>query len=91
MSQPVELPRWLDVAVLPAVNLALALLVAGIVVALVGFQPGQVLALLIKGAFGSRPASATRCTTPPPSSSPGWPWRWPSTAACSTSAAKARP
>ncbi len=54
MSQPVELPRWLDVAVLPAVNLAFALLVAGIVVALVGFQPGQVLTLLIKGAFGSQ-------------------------------------
>src|SRR5512137_2788121 len=53
MSQPVELPRWLDLAVLPAVNLALALLVAGVVVALVGFQPGQVLALLVKGAFGS--------------------------------------
>lgn len=54
MSQPTDLPRWLDVAVLPAVNLALALLVAGIVVALVGFQPGQVLSLLIKGAFGSQ-------------------------------------
>ncbi len=54
MSQPVELPRWVDVAVLPAVNLAFALLVAGIVVKLVGFQPGQVLALLIKGAFGSK-------------------------------------
>ena len=26
MSQPLELPRWLDVAVLPAVNLAIALL-----------------------------------------------------------------
>ena len=54
MSQPVELPRWMDVALLPAVNLAVALLVAGVVVALVGFQPGQVLALLIKGAFGSK-------------------------------------
>ena len=53
MSQPVELPRWMDVALLPAVNLAVALVVAGIVVALVGFQPGQVLALLVKGAFGS--------------------------------------
>lgn len=30
MSQSVELPRWLDVAVLPAVNLAFALIVAGI-------------------------------------------------------------
>ena len=53
MSQPVELPRWMDVAVLPAVNLALALLVAAGVVLLVGFNPGQVLALLVKGAFGS--------------------------------------
>ncbi|MEO8161739.1 MAG: hypothetical protein ABI588_09995, partial [Arenimonas sp.] len=38
---------------LPAVNLAFALLVAGVVVALVGFKPGEVLALLLKGAFGS--------------------------------------
>jgi len=54
MTQPVELPRWMDVAVLPAVNLAFALLVAGVVVMLVGFEPGQVLALLVKGAFGSQ-------------------------------------
>ena len=54
MSQPVELPRWMDLALLPAVNLALALIVAGIVVTLVGFQPGQVLALLFKGALGSK-------------------------------------
>jgi simple sugar transport system permease protein len=53
MSQPVELPRWLDVAVLPAINLAFALLVAAGVVLLVGFNPGQVLTLLVKGAFGS--------------------------------------
>jgi simple sugar transport system permease protein len=53
MSQPVELPRWIDVAVLPAVNLACALLVAGFVVKLVGFNPAQVLSLLVKGAFGS--------------------------------------
>jgi simple sugar transport system permease protein len=54
LSQPVELPRWMDVAVLPAVNLAIALLVAGGVVLLVGFKPGEVLALLLKGAFGSK-------------------------------------
>ncbi len=54
MSQPVELPRWADVALLPAINLAVALLVAGLVVALVGFQPLQVLTLLLKGAFGSK-------------------------------------
>ncbi len=54
MSQPLELPRWADVALLPAINLAVALLVAGLVVTLVGFQPLQVLTLLIKGAFGSK-------------------------------------
>ena len=54
MSNPTELPRWMDVAVLPAVNLALALLVAGVVVKLVGFEPAQVMALLVKGAFGSK-------------------------------------
>ncbi len=54
MRQSTELPRWLDVAVLPAVNLAFALLVAGVVVALVGFDPLAVLGLLVKGAFGSQ-------------------------------------
>lgn len=53
MSRPVELPRWADVVLLPLFNLAVALLVAGLVVKLVGFQPLQVLQLLIKGAFGS--------------------------------------
>ena len=54
MTQPAELPRWIDVAVLPLVNLAFALLVAGIVVLIVGFEPTQVLTLLVKGAFGSQ-------------------------------------
>jgi simple sugar transport system permease protein len=49
-----ELPRWIDLVLLPAVNLTIALLVAGIVVLLVGQSPIQVLTLLIKGAFGSR-------------------------------------
>jgi len=52
-AQPVELPRWMDVALLPAVNLSLAMLVAGVVVTLVGFDPAQVLTLLFKGALGS--------------------------------------
>ena len=54
MSQPLEMPRWLDLFVLPAFNLALALAVCGVVVLSVGQSPGHVLALLIKGAFGSR-------------------------------------
>jgi len=54
MSTPHELPRWIDLGVLPALNLAVALLVAGGVVLLVGQDPAQVLTLLVKGAFGSR-------------------------------------
>ena len=53
MSRPVELPRWVDIAVLPLVNLALALAVAAVVVAGIGLSPVQVLSLLVKGAFGS--------------------------------------
>ena len=53
MSRPVELPRWIDIAVLPLVNLGLALAVAAAVVAGIGLSPVQVLTLLVKGAFGS--------------------------------------
>ena len=53
MSRPVELPRWMDIGLLPLVNLALALVVCAAVLAAVGLAPLQVLALLVKGAFGS--------------------------------------
>ena len=45
MSRPVDLPRWMDVLLLPLVNLALALAVCAVVVAIVGLNPPQVLAL----------------------------------------------
>ncbi|MDH4393982.1 MAG: ABC transporter permease [Aquabacterium sp.] len=54
MTQPVELPRWMDVALLPLVNLAMALVVCAVVVAVVGLDPLQVITLLAKGAFGSK-------------------------------------
>ncbi|HSB22111.1 MAG TPA: ABC transporter permease [Burkholderiaceae bacterium] len=54
MTSGDTLPRWLDLVVLPLVNLALALLVCGIVVAVVGLDPWRVFASLVKGAFGSR-------------------------------------
>lgn len=53
MTAPVELPRWMDLLLLPLVNLALALAVCAVVVAAVGLDPLQVLALLARGAFGS--------------------------------------
>ncbi len=54
MTHPVELPRWIDVGLLPLVNLAVALAVCAVVVAVVGLDPLQVITLLVKGAFGSR-------------------------------------
>jgi len=54
MSQPVELPRWMDLVLLPAINLAMALLVSALVLLLIGQSPLQVLGLLIQGAFGSK-------------------------------------
>jgi ABC-type uncharacterized transport system permease subunit len=47
------LPRWADIVVLPLVNLALALLIAGLVVAFIGQDPGKVLGLMVQGAFGT--------------------------------------
>jgi simple sugar transport system permease protein len=54
MSDTDSLPRWMDLALLPAINLGLALAVAGFVVWGVGQDPAQVITLLIQGAFGSR-------------------------------------
>jgi ABC-type uncharacterized transport system permease subunit len=54
MSQPIELPRWIDLVVLPLVNLAMAFAVSALVLLAIGQDPVQVLVLLVKGAFGSR-------------------------------------
>ena len=53
MSTSASMPRWADLVLLPAVCLAVALLVAAGVVALVGQSPLEVLSVLVKGAFGS--------------------------------------
>ena len=47
------LPRWADVALMPAINLLVALVAAGVVVALVGQSPWEVLSVLVRGAFGT--------------------------------------
>jgi general nucleoside transport system permease protein len=49
-----DLPHWLDVGVIPVINLLIALFVAGIVVALVGQSPTQVMTALVKGALGNQ-------------------------------------
>ena len=50
---PIEIPRWIDLVVLPLFNLALAFAVSAVVLVAIGQSPLQVLTLLVKGAFGS--------------------------------------
>ena len=53
MSSGQTLPRWAELFLLPVVNLAVALLAAGAMVALVGQNPLEVIRVLINGAFGT--------------------------------------
>ena len=45
------LPLWIDVGLLPLLNLCLAFLVAGIVIFALGVDPFQALGVMVKGAF----------------------------------------
>ena len=54
MSAPRPLPRWIDIGVLPLLNVALAMAAAGVLVAALGHSPWAALQLLADGAFGSR-------------------------------------
>ena len=46
-----SLPRWVDVGLLPLINIMAAFVVAGIIIALVGENPLEALSVMIKGAF----------------------------------------
>ena len=48
-----ELPWWADVIVIPALNLALAFLVSGVVIFAIGESPWECAQLMLTGAFGS--------------------------------------
>ncbi|MBJ3763950.1 ABC transporter permease [Maribius pontilimi] len=48
-----KLPKWADVALIPAINLVLALIVSGVVVTFIGQDPFEALAIMVKGAVGS--------------------------------------
>jgi len=47
------LPRWVDLALIPALNLALALFVAGLVVLFIGENPVRAMEILIWGSLGT--------------------------------------
>ncbi len=47
------MPKWADIALIPLINLALALLLSGVVIAYIGESPVQALGIMVKGAVGS--------------------------------------
>jgi simple sugar transport system permease protein len=53
MSTPyAKLPAWADYGLIPVINLAVAFIVAGLVVLLVGENPFRAAVILVEGAFG---------------------------------------
>ena len=48
-----ELPVWVDVAVIPLLNLLFALVVSGLVVLIIGENPLEAMWIMLKGAVGS--------------------------------------
>ena len=47
------IPRWVDIGLMPLVNVAVAFLVAGLVVLFIGENPLTAAYLIVNGAFGS--------------------------------------
>jgi len=47
-----ELPRWVDIALLPILNVVLAFLIGGLIVLSVGQNPLQAVQVILYGAFG---------------------------------------
>jgi general nucleoside transport system permease protein len=53
MSAKGEIPTWADVALIPVLNLCVALLISGIVVLIIGENPLEAMWIMLKGAVGS--------------------------------------
>lgn len=54
MSAPTKLPRWAELGLLPLLNLAVALLISGFVVLLLGESPVAAFKLMLTGSLGSQ-------------------------------------
>jgi simple sugar transport system permease protein len=48
-----KMPKWADVVLIPLISVALALLVSGLVVAIIGESPLRAMQIMVRGAFGS--------------------------------------
>jgi ABC-type uncharacterized transport system permease subunit len=53
MAAKGELPVWVDVALVPLLNLLVALVIAGLVVLIIGENPLEAMWIMLKGAVGS--------------------------------------
>jgi simple sugar transport system permease protein len=53
MSAPITLPKWVDLGLVPLLNVALALIVSGLVVLAIGESPTAAVSALLRGALGS--------------------------------------
>jgi general nucleoside transport system permease protein len=53
MSAKGEIPTWADVALIPLLNLFVALLISGVVVLIIGENPLEAMWIMLKGAVGS--------------------------------------
>ena len=51
-SSPAKLPAWVDIALLPVINVALACIVSGLLIAILGQDPFEATWIMIRGAFG---------------------------------------
>ena len=51
MSKPVTLPRWIDILLIPLMNLLTAFVISGLVITALGENPFFALSVMIKGAF----------------------------------------
>ncbi len=48
-----KMPKWVDIALIPFINLILALIVSGLVVLYIGENPFEAMAIMVRGAVGS--------------------------------------
>ena len=58
-----KLPKWVDIALIPLINLFLALVVSGLVVLYIGENPLQAISIMVNGAVGSSYATPTASPT----------------------------
>ncbi len=51
-----QMPRWLEIGVIPILNILIALMVAGLIILLIGEDPIAAVGILVNGAFGYQEA-----------------------------------